>query len=59
MTLTSSSIEGNQLSLCKDNVIFCHVDCFCLQGNKRKIKPEVFCVSSNHSFLFASVATMT
>ena len=28
------SIEGKQLDLCKSNIIFCHVDCFCLQGEK-------------------------
>ena len=43
MTLTSGSIEGKQLDLCKRNIIFCHVDCFCLQERKkRKMKPEVF-----------------
>ena len=31
MTLTSGSIEGKQLNLCKCNIIFCHVDSFCLQ----------------------------
>ena len=42
MTLTSGSIEGKQLSLCRGNIIFCHVDFFCLQGKKRKMKREVF-----------------
>ena len=32
MKLTSVSIEGKQLNLCKGNIIFCHVDFFCLQG---------------------------
>ena len=35
MTLTSGSIEGKQLDLCKRNTIFCHVDCFCLQERKK------------------------
>ena len=34
MTLTSGSIEGKQLNLCKGNIIFCHVNCFCLQEEK-------------------------
>ena len=25
------SIEGKQLDMYKSNVIFCHVECFCLQ----------------------------
>ena len=37
------SIEGKQLDLCKCNIIFCHVDCFCLQGKKDN-EGEVFCV---------------
>ena len=41
MKLTSVSIEGKQLNLCRDNIIFCHVNFFCLQG-KRKMKREVF-----------------
>ena len=41
------SIAGKQLNLCKGNIIFCHVDCFCLQERKkRKMKSEVFCVSN-------------
>ena len=40
MTLTSGTIEGKQLDLCKRNIIFCHVDCFCLQ--ERKMTLEVF-----------------
>ena len=36
MTLTSGSIEGKQLDLCKCNIIFCHVDCFCLQEREKK-----------------------
>ena len=42
MTLTFGSIEGKQLNLCRGNIIFCHVDSFCLQEEKRKMKPEVF-----------------
>ena len=38
------SIEGKQLDLCKDNIILSRVHCFCLQEEKREIKPEVFCV---------------
>ena len=30
------SIEGKQLNLCRGNIIFCHVDCFCLQERKKK-----------------------
>ena len=41
--LDVDSIEGKQLDLCKSNIIFSDVDCFCLQ-EKRKMKPEVFCV---------------
>ena len=32
-------IEGKQLDLCKGNIIFCYVDCFCLQ-EKRKMKEK-------------------
>ena len=42
MRLTSVSIEGKQLNLYRGNIIICHVDSFCLQGKKRKMKPEVF-----------------
>ena len=35
------SVEG-KLDLCKRNVIFCHVDCFCLQ--EKKEEEEVFYV---------------
>ena len=38
MTLTSDSIEEKQLDMCRGNIIFCHVDFFCLQGKKRKIR---------------------
>ena len=34
-------IKGKQLDLCKGNMIFCHVDCLCLQ--EKRVKPEVFC----------------
>ena len=27
-------IERKQLDMCKGNIIFCHVDCFCLQEKK-------------------------
>ena len=30
------SIERKQFDLCKRNIIFCHVDCFCLQERKEK-----------------------
>ena len=36
MTLTSGSIEGKQLNVCRGNIIFCHVDSFCLQERKKK-----------------------
>ena len=36
MTLRSGSIEGKQLDVCKCNIIFCHVDSFCLQGEKKE-----------------------
>ena len=42
MTLTFGSIEGKQLDLYKGNIIFYHVDSFCLQERKRKMKREVF-----------------
>ena len=29
------SIEGKQLDLCKRNIMFCHVDCLCLQKKGR------------------------
>ena len=41
MISTSGSIEGKQLNMCKGNIIFCHVDCFCLQ-EKRKMKKKYF-----------------
>ena len=56
MTLRLGSIEGTQLNLCKGNNIFCHVDCFCLQGKKKRIKPEVFSVSNTSA---TASATMT
>ena len=41
MTLRSCGIEGKQFDLCKCNITFCHIDCFCLQERKkRKMKPE-------------------
>ena len=36
MTMTSGSIEGKQLNLCRGNIIFCHVDCFRLQEREKK-----------------------
>ena len=38
MRLTSVVLREN---MCKGNIIFCHVDCFCLQG-KREIKEKYF-----------------
>ena len=34
MTLRSGSVEGKQSDLCKCNIIFCDVDCVCLQEEK-------------------------
>ena len=34
MALKSGSIEGKQLNLCRGYVIFCHIDCLCLQEIK-------------------------
>ena len=56
MTLTSGSIEGKQLNLCKGNIIFCHVDCFCLQ-EKRKMKPDVFCVPNTEATTSAIIGS--
>ena len=36
MTLMSGSIEGKQLNLCRGNIIFCHVDSFCLQEEEKR-----------------------
>ena len=44
MTLTSGSIKGKQLNLCRGNIIFCHVDSFCLQEKKRKMKEKYFLI---------------
>ena len=33
---------GKLLDLCKGNIIFCHVDCFCLQ-EEMEDEGEVFC----------------
>ena len=38
MTLTSGTIEGKQLKLCRGYIIFCDVDCFCLQEKKEDEK---------------------
>ena len=36
ITLTDvCSTEGKQMVMCKGNIIFCHVDCFCLQEERR------------------------
>ena len=43
MTLTPGSIEGKQLNLCRGNIIFCHVDCFCSQGKKEDEKRSILC----------------
>ena len=48
MTSTSGSIEGKQLNLCRGNIMFCHVDFFCLQ-EKRKMKREVLSDSNNEA----------
>ena len=56
MTLTSGSIEGKQLNLCKGNIIFCHVDCFCIQG-ERKMKPEVFCILNTEATASAMIGS--
>ena len=52
--MTSSSIEGKQLNLCKGNIIFCHVDCFSVQ-EKSKVEPEVFCVPSTEATASAMI----
>ena len=36
------SIEGKQSDLCKGNIIFCHVDCFCLQEREDEVR-SIFC----------------
>ena len=56
MKLTSVSIEGKQLNLCRGNIIFCHVDSFCLQGEKRKMKREVFSDSYSEATASAKMA---
>ena len=48
MTLTSGSIEGKQLNLCRDNITFCHVDPF-VYRKKRKMKREVFSDSNTEA----------
>ena len=57
MTLTLGSTEGKQLNLCKSNIIFCHVDCFCMHGGKRKMKPEVFCVPNTEATASAVIGS--
>ena len=52
MTLTSGSIEGKRLNLCRGNIIFCHADSFCLQ-EKRKMKREVFSDSNTEATALA------
>ena len=42
MTLTSGSIEGKQSNLSRGNIIFCHVDSFCLQEKKEDEKRSIF-----------------
>ena len=42
MTLMSGSIEGKQLNLCRANIIFCHVDSFCLQEEMEDEKRSIF-----------------
>ena len=41
--LTSVVLRGKQLDLWKGNIIFCHVDCFCLQEKKEDEKRSIFC----------------
>ena len=41
MKLTSVSIEGKQLNLCRGNIIFCHGIPFAYR-EKRKMKRELF-----------------
>ena len=49
MTLTYGSIEGEQLNLCRGNIIFCHVDFFFFTRKKRKVKREVFSGSNTEA----------
>ena len=42
MTLTTGSIEGKQLNLCRGYIIFCHVDCLCLQEKKEDEARSIF-----------------
>ena len=49
MTLKSGSVKGKQLNLCRGNTTFCHVDFFCLQEKKRKMKREVFSDSNTEA----------
>ena len=37
------NIKGNQLDLCEGNIIFCHVDCLCLQGKKEDEARNILC----------------
>ena len=51
------SIERKQLDLCKRNIIFCHVDCFCLQERKSNMKPEVSSVYNISATASAKIET--
>ena len=42
MTLTSGNIEERHLNLCRGNIIFCHVDSFCLQEEMEDEKRSIF-----------------
>ena len=42
MTLTSGSFDGRQLNVCRGNIIFCHVDSFCLQEKMEDEKRSIF-----------------
>ena len=42
MTLTSGSIEGKQLNLCRGNIIFCHVIPFVYKKRKEDEKRSIF-----------------
>ena len=57
MTLMSGSIERKQLKMRKGNIIFCNVDCFCIQEKKRKMKPEVFCVLNTEGTASAMIGS--
>ena len=49
------SIEGKQLDLCKRSIIFCHVDCFCLQEKKGRWSQKYFSVSNTEATASATI----